>query len=47
MGDLRQVGWLDERTGVTLLDDAQAQDALASWLGVERIEEKELHFSGL
>jgi hypothetical protein len=42
---LRQVGWFDERAGITLLDGAEAQEALASWLGMEMIEEKELHFS--
>jgi hypothetical protein len=44
--DLCQVGWFDPTAGVTLLDDA-AEQALASWLGVEVIEEKELRFSGL
>lgn len=43
--ELRQVGWFDSEVGIMLLDDKQAQDALASWLGVEVIEEKELHFS--
>lgn len=42
---LRQVGWFDPENGITLLNDAQAQEALASWLGMEVIEEKELHFS--
>jgi hypothetical protein len=42
---LRQVGWFDERAGIKLLDGAEAQEALASWLGVEVIDPKELHFS--
>lgn len=42
---LRQVGWFDLKAGITLLADVQAKDALASWLGVEVIEDHELHFS--
>jgi hypothetical protein len=42
---LLQVGWFDPENGITLLNDAQGKAALASWLGVEAIEEKELHFS--
>jgi hypothetical protein len=43
--ELRQVGWFDSEIGITLFDDERAKDALASWLDVEVIEEKELHFS--
>jgi len=42
---LRQVGWFEERVGITLLDDPEAKEALACWLGVEVIEETELSFS--
>lgn len=43
--DLRQVAWFDPDTGITLLDDDDAQKALASWLGVEIIDPSDLHFS--
>ena len=43
--ELRQVGWFDPENGITLLDDAQAQEALAFWLGVEDLDPKELRFS--
>lgn len=45
--ELRQVGWFSLQNGITLLNDAQAREALASWLGVEVIEEKELGLSRL
>lgn len=43
--ELRQVGWFDSQTGITLLENEQARDALASWLDVQMVEEKELRFS--
>jgi hypothetical protein len=44
---LRQVGWFDERAGITLLDDAESREVLASWLGVETLDPEELWFSSL
>lgn len=42
---LRQIGWFNPETGIELFDEVQTKDALAFWLAVEVIEEKELHFS--
>jgi hypothetical protein len=41
--ELRQVGWFDPLEGVTLL--AGAEEVVASWLGVNEIDPKELQFS--
>ena len=42
---LRQIGWFNPETGIELFDEVQTKDALAFWLAMEVIEEKELHFS--
>lgn len=41
--ELLHVGLFDPDTGITLLDDAK--EAVASWLGVNEVEEKELPFN--
>lgn len=42
--ELLQVGWFDLGRGITLLDDAE--EAAASWLEVDVVDQAELHFSG-
>ena len=42
--ELRQVGWFDP-DGITLLDGAE--EAVATWLGMDAINPRELRFSGL
>ncbi len=43
--ELRQVGWFDPIDGILLFDDAEG--AVASWLGMDALDPKELHFSDL
>lgn len=46
-GALCQVGWYDPENGITLIDNPQAKEALASWLGVEDLDPRELRLSDL
>lgn len=42
---LCHIGWFDPEKGITLLDNEYAKEILASWLGVETIEENDLLLS--